>query len=414
MRSSAIRRIASPVAALPLAGAAPSRAAGRKASSRRPRAPRGGPIERTVHDIVEVLPRSVEIALAALAALSVMLAGGYLFATLRARRLGRQRAELLDQVGLLQEALLPAVPRRLRSLRVSVAYRPADGPGAGGDFYDVLRLPSGGSGFIVGDISGHGKAALARTAFLRYTLGAYLEAGLEPRAALQVTERVVGDKLASDFATVLVAVHDPDTGSLTYASAGHPPPIVVGPDEFTPITKLASPPLGVGFQTGLRQTTVPLPPESVACMFTDGLPEARTQRGLLGRGRLGDIVAELGPAATAQQVVERVAAEARAVKDDMAACLIASTSGTTVGSFRREVLELTAADVQRGLAHEFLAACGVGGEQAAEAVDQAGATTKRFGGAVLEVTVGNRLRVEVLPSNVASIELGHAATIRQA
>src|SRR5205085_3564276 len=168
-RSSTISRIASPVAALPLVGAAPS-SARRTGSSRRPRSPRGGPIERTVHDIVEVLPRSVEIALAALAALSIMLAGGYLFATLRARRLGRQRAELLDQVGLLQAALLPAVPRRLRSLRVSVAYRPADGPGAGGDFYDVIPLPDARTGFIVGDISGHGRAALASTAFLRYTL----------------------------------------------------------------------------------------------------------------------------------------------------------------------------------------------------------------------------------------------------
>ena len=369
---------------------------------------------RIVHDIANAVPESVEIALAALAVLSFVLGGAYLFATLHARRLGRHRAELLDQVGLLQEALLPAVPRRLRSLRVSVAYRPADGPGAGGDFYDVLRLPGGASGFIVGDISGHGKAALARTTFLRYTLGAYLEAGLEPRAALQVAERVVGDKLGSDFATVLVAVHNADTGSLSYACAGHPPPIVVGPSPWSPITQLASPPLGVGMRTGLRQTTVPLPPDSVACMFTDGLTDARTPHGILGRGRLGDIVAELGHGATAQHLLERVSAEACAIKDDMAACAIAPTAGTTVGSFRVEELELTTAEVRSGLARRFLGACGADEGRAAMIDPEAAAIAKRFGGVVLRATLGNRLRVEVLPCNVASIELAQAAGASQA
>jgi hypothetical protein len=399
-----------PVSPLPLA-AKEADGGGHARSARPPKA--RGPIARTVREVEKVIPESVEVALAALAALTILLGGGYLFATLRARRLSRQRAELLDQVGLLQAALLPAVPRRLRSLRVSVAYRPADGPGAGGDFYDVLRLAEGRTGFIVGDISGHGRAALARTAFLRYTLGAYLEAGLEPRAALQVAERILGDKLGSDFATVLAAVHDPDTGSLTYACAGHPPPIVVGPSEWTPITRVASPPLGVGLRTGLRQTTVPLPPDSFACMFTDGLPEARTQRGILGRGRLGDIFAELGRDATAEELVERVAAEAWAIKDDMAACVIAPTAGTTVGSFRAEELELTTAELRSGLALSFMAACGVDQERAAEAEQQATATAERFGGAVVQVTVGNRVRVEVLPGNVASIELAKSATVRE-
>ena len=90
---------------------------------------------------MEVVPDSLKVALAGLAALSLLLGAGYFFSSLRARRLARQRSELLQEVGLLQTALLPPVPEPVGALRTSVAYRPADGPGAGGDFYDALPLP---------------------------------------------------------------------------------------------------------------------------------------------------------------------------------------------------------------------------------------------------------------------------------
>ena len=278
---------------------------------------------------------------------------------MRARPLARQRRELLQEVGLLQSALLPPVPDRVGGLRTSVAYRPADGPGAGGDFYDVLPLPGGRVGFILGDVSGHGRGALARTAFMRYTLRAYLEAGLEPRVALQVAGRVIDENLGGDFATVLLAVHDPETGSLTYATAGHPAPLVVGPQPHEPVTAGSSPPIGVGVRTGLRQTTVPLVPGSVAAMFTDGLLEARTEGGLLGRERLAELLEELGDDATARGLVESVAKEARVMSDDIAAVVIQPTNAATAGLFRTEQLELTARELEGPIAERFLEACGV-------------------------------------------------------
>jgi hypothetical protein len=307
-------------------------------------------------------------------------------------------------VGLLQGALLPAVPATLGSLRTSVAYRPAEGPGAGGDFYDVLPLSGGRVGFILGDVSGHGRAALARTAFMRYTLRAYLEAGLEPRMALQVAGRVIDNNLGGDFATVLIAVHDPSSGSLTYASAGHPAPIVVGHDRYEPVTTASSPPIGVGVRTGLRQTTIPLEPGSVACLFTDGLMEARTADGVLGRDRLEKLVAELGRAGSAEQLLERVAAEARILSDDMATCLITPTTGVTAGGFRTEQLELSAAELDGELAARFLASCHIPEADAEQALREARGAARHFGGVVLHVVLGNRYRVEVLPRNVESIE----------
>jgi hypothetical protein len=361
-------------------------------------------VTNTVERLVKVVPDELKAALAALAALSVMLGVGYLLAALRARRLARQRRELLQEVGLLQTALLPPVPDKVGALLTSVAYRPADGPGAGGDFYDVLPLTGGRVGFILGDVSGHGRGALARTAFMRYTLRAYLEAGLEPRVALQVAGRVIDDNLGGDFATVLLAVHDPDTGSLTYASAGHPAPIVVGPQPHDPITAASSPPIGVGVRTGLRQTTLPLVPGAVACLFTDGLMEARTPDGILGRERLTELLAEIGENATARRLIERVAAEANVLSDDMAAVVVTPTAGVTTGMFRTEQLELSTRELEGPIARRFLEACGLSAQEVDDAERDARLLAERFGGVVLHVVFGNRLRVEVLPRNVESIE----------
>ena len=364
----------------------------------------GPPIIREVPNFVNQAPAALKAALAVTGVLAILLALAGLVATMRNRALARQRRDLLQEVGLLQSALLPPVPDRVGGLRTSVAYRPADGPGAGGDFYDVLPLPGGRVGFILGDVSGHGRGALARTAFMRYTLRAYLEAGLEPRVALQVAGRVIDDNLGGDFATVLLAVHDPETGSLTYATAGHPAPIVVGPQPHDPVTAGSSPPIGVGVRTGLRQTTVPLVPGSVAAMFTDGLLEARTEGGLLGRDRLEELLDGLGDDATARGLVESVNKEARVMSDDIAAVVIQPTNAATAGLFRTEQLELTARELDGEIAERFLEACGVSDQEVQAAIYDARMIADRFGGVILHVVFGNRLRVEVLPRNVESIE----------
>jgi hypothetical protein len=364
----------------------------------------GPPIIREIPHFVKDVPDALKFALAVTGVLSILLGFGALTTMLRNRSLDRQRRDLLQEVGLLQSALLPPVPDRVGGLRTSVAYRPADGPGAGGDFYDVLPLPGGRVGFILGDVSGHGRGALARTAFMRYTLRAYLEAGLEPRVALQVAGRVIDENLGGDFATVLLAVHDPETGSLTYATAGHPAPLVVGPQPHDPVTAGSSPPIGVGVRTGLRQTTVPLVSGSVAAMFTDGLLEARTEGGLLGRERLSELLEELGDDATARGLVQSVNRESRVMSDDIAAVVIQPTNAATAGLFRTEQLELTSRELETDIAERFLEACGVAPVDIESALYDARMISDRFGGVILHVVFGNRLRVEVLPRNVESIE----------
>jgi Stage II sporulation protein E (SpoIIE) len=352
---------------------------------------------RIVRDVVEVVPTPLRILVAGLVALSILLALASGLTLLRNRHLARQRRELLGQVGLLQAALLPELPDKLGAARASVAYRPADGPAAGGDFYDFFPLAAGKTAVLIGDVSGHGRAALGRTALARHTLRAYVEAGLEPREALQIAGSVLTGKLQGDFVTALVAVYDAADGTLTYATAGHPPPIVISGAGFDPVLAGTAPPLGVGAGTGQRQTTVPFPRGAVACFYTDGLTEARTPDGQLGSDRLESIVRELGTSVTAKQVIDRVSSSAGKITDDAAVCVLAAEEGASIMRSRLERIEVSRAELHGPMLSGFMQACGVSLHRVRVAERDARAVAREYGGAIVEVRMGDRAQVDVRP-----------------
>ena len=90
---------------------------------------RPSPLVTTITKIVGVVPFAVRMLIAALLGLALLLAVRSRVAALRARRLERQRLQLLEDVGLLQAALLPVPPARLGPVGTSAAYQPAAGPG---------------------------------------------------------------------------------------------------------------------------------------------------------------------------------------------------------------------------------------------------------------------------------------------
>jgi hypothetical protein len=297
------------------------------------------------------------------------------------------------------------VPEGLPGIDVSVAYRPAEGPAAGGDFYDVFELDKDRTAIIVGDVCGHGRQALAVTALMRYTLRAYLGAGFEPRVALQVAGRTIDGDPDGELTTVVLAVYDARAGTLTYACAGHEPPILLGPGAHEPVTVSSSPPLGGFMATGHRQTTVPLPPGSAACFFTDGLVEARLGEKMMGRGRLTELVTELAPGEGAQLLLKRLAAAADRAPDDMAACLVRSRDDAVdARGVRIEELETDLDELDGDRVLAFLSACGIPELSARETIEVARAKAAEFGGAVLRVhATGKGGRVEIRPSEVAAL-----------
>ncbi|HTA13046.1 MAG TPA: PP2C family protein-serine/threonine phosphatase [Solirubrobacteraceae bacterium] len=419
-RADALVRGSAPLVsvAAPIAGRRSS-AVSRGAERRRARPVHGGGggrvsrLVRTITRIVDVVPGGVRALIAGLLALALALAVRSGVSGLRARRLARQRRELLDDVGLLQAALLPESPERLGPVGTSVAYRPAAGPAAGGDFYDVFALEDGQLAVILGDVSGHGREALPHTALVRFTLRAYLEAGLSPRDALQTAGAVLERQLGDVFATVVVAIYEPSGRKLTYSCAGHPPPLVLGAQPgartLSPVTVCAAPPIGMGMRTGTRQTVVSLPGYARVCFYTDGVTEARVGAELFGAGRLADELEALGPEASADALLERVAARADARPDDMAACVLSVPGEDDAPLVLTEELEVDRAQAGGARVESFLRACGIGREDVGEVIGSACETAGRAGTVVLEVSAGGgRPRVAMHRDHVAHLHVRRA------
>ncbi|HEY5046357.1 MAG TPA: SpoIIE family protein phosphatase [Solirubrobacteraceae bacterium] len=363
----------------------------------------------TITRIVGVVPTLVWLLIGVLSALALALAVRSRLAESRARRLEQQRRELLEDVGLLQAALLPVTPARLGPVGTSAAYCPADGPGAGGDFYDVFALEDGRLAVIIGDVSGHGRRALPHTALVRFTLRAYLEAGLSPRVALQTAGAALERQLGGSFATVAAAIYQPRDRILVYACAGHPPPLVFGSRSIAPITACSSPPIGAGMRTGTRQTVVSVPGRSQVCFHTDGVTEARVGEELFGLERLVHALAELGSGATASALLERVAEETDARPDDMAACLLSVEGGAAAPVVLLEELELDHDGAASDRTERFLDACGVARREVADLMRSARVAAGRTGTVLLQARyTDGRPEVSLQRDNVARLHPAQA------
>ncbi len=349
---------------------------------------------KTITKFVGVVPMPVRILIGVLIALALALGIRSRFSSVRTRRLVRQRGQLLEDVGLLQAALLPVPPARLGPVGTSVAYRPADGPGAGGDFYDVFALEDGQLAVIVGDVSGHGREALPHTALVRFTVRAYLEAGLSPRKALQTAGTVLERQLGDSFATVVAATYHPRERTLTYASAGHPPPVVLGdsprPEQqhaarIEPVTSCSSPPIGTGMRTGARQTVVSVPGPARLCFHTDGVTEARVGEDLFGSQRLTRTLEALERDASAAALLDSITEQTDTRPDDMAACLLAVADGAGAPSIVLEQLELDRESLASGRAERFLRECRVSDADIAETLRSARLELERTDTVLLEL-----------------------------
>ena len=266
--------------------------------------------------MVNELPAAVLFALLGFGVIAAAMALNAYLQTRRARSLAGQRAALLSDVGVLQAALLPAVPEQLGDLDVSVAYRPAQGLAAGGDFFDVFTMSAETTGIIIGDVSGHGRESLIHAALVRYTLRTLMGEGHPLPEVLARADRYLTGELGDGFATVIVCRYEHATGELTWAKAGHEPPMVAGEPD---VEEEAATPLGFGLGDRWPQFSRFLAPGERVCLFTDGLVEARRRGEHLGRAHLRSLFEQ---GLRAQALVERVESDSDLCTDDLAVVVL--------------------------------------------------------------------------------------------
>ncbi|MFE4368107.1 PP2C family protein-serine/threonine phosphatase [Streptomyces sp. NPDC056835] len=188
----------------------------------------------------------------------------------------------------LQEAMLPT-PRCLGSHPSAARYRPAvDTLDVCGDWYDLVDLDGDRGAVAVGDVVGHGLPAAQVMGQLRSALSAASRTTDGPARALEVLGLYARSVEGAENTTAATAFIDWNTHTITYSSAGHPPPALLHKDgtvEF--LDRATDPPLGARPEHAPRpQATVPFTEGSVLMLYTDGLIERRHEDIDTGLARL--------------------------------------------------------------------------------------------------------------------------------
>ena len=175
---------------------------------------------------------------------------------------------------MLQHSLLPQRLPNLPQLTLAVRYLAGtEGTDVGGDWYDVVVIADDRVCFTVGDVSGRGLEAATMMGALRNAINAYAVDGHDPATVLAKVSRMVDVVDGGRFATVLCGVLDLRTGEATIANAGHPNPILVGPDHSEVIWTQPGAPVGVGEE--FPMVSVTLTAGTTLLAYTDGLVERR-------------------------------------------------------------------------------------------------------------------------------------------
>ena len=251
------------------------------------------------------------------------------FARMVGLRLGNARLYEAEHriASTLQHSLLPQTLPRVPGALIASRYLPGNAEAeVGGDWYDVVEVGGGRLVLVIGDVVGKGVNAAATMGQLRNALRAYLLEGFSPGDALTRLNRLVTTMGRRSLATVLCLWLEPSSGVLRYASAGHPPPVVVdGATAELLHERALGPPIGAIRDSRYDTATDRLDIGSRLICYTDGLIEDRTRGIDAGLDQVradaragGDHVEEI-----ADRLLRRVARRPR--RDDVAVLVLEAT-----------------------------------------------------------------------------------------
>jgi hypothetical protein len=166
----------------------------------------------------------------------------------------------------------------INGLPFSVTYRAADAElQVGGDWYDVIDLPDGKVGLVVGDVVGHGLEATIAMGQLRSEIRGLASGCEDPGELLDRSDAVAARIDDAECTTLAYAILDRRGGQLLYSSAGHPPILVVRQGTAKYLTGSRGPPLACGWLPDHSTSRERLALDDIVVLYTDGLIESRTE-----------------------------------------------------------------------------------------------------------------------------------------
>lgn len=224
----------------------------------------------------------------------------------------------VDEIATLQRSMLPQKLPRVSGLELAAMYETYDR--AGGDYYDVVRVRSLSGApaddprwlVFVADASGHGPSAAVLVAMVSALLHSYPGAPESPAEVLHYLNRhLLKKRIYNAFVTAILAVYDPRDKSISWASAGHPPPLLrkeCGSVDAMPL--LEGIPLGILPETNYTTASAVLEDGQCMLLYTDGITEARNSSGeMFGAERLSQSLGVCGR--SAQESLDDILARLR-------------------------------------------------------------------------------------------------------
>lgn len=219
----------------------------------------------------------------------------------------------------LQGALLYLPPdSSFAGLTVAPFYKPAwDDDRLGGDFYDAFAHGEGRVALVVGDVTGKGLAAAARTAEVKFALRAYLKESADPAEALTRLNVFLCESKRWDvtesgsFVCLAAAVVDTERSSVAFAVAGAEPPLVLHKNGRHRMIALTGMPLGIAVDAEYETDRMPLSLDDTILLLTDGITEARSGRDLFGYDAMTRAASGAANSGSARSIGEAILETAR-------------------------------------------------------------------------------------------------------
>lgn len=228
--------------------------------------------------------------------------------------------------------LLKPARNQFPGLEVEPNYKAAlDEAQLGGDFFDAFALQGGKVALVVGDVSGKGLIAATRTAEIKFTLRAYLREDANPALALSrlnaflCSSQELDTRPALNFVCLMLAVVDPSARTAIFTGAGMEPPLIIRSSGETEEVSLSGVPLSIDPDSQYTAIEHRFSQGDIILMVTDGITEARSDRGLFGYKRLIGLMKQLYSLDSLEQIGQIVFEQAHTyaggrLQDD--ACLL--------------------------------------------------------------------------------------------